>query len=156
MTDWTKIPLADRPHCSTPETHRLVESFQGKHRRLKICGDCGWPRRRGEDPRIGQASQRFNGLSFCHRCLTTWGFVDHHCTQTKRDGSGMFPLCELCWRELKPVERVPFYRIVFDSWRREAAHYGYASYGDKDWQEIERAVLNEDESGHVGLWERGE
>jgi hypothetical protein len=50
--------------------------------------------------------------------------------------SGVFPLCETCWSELTPAERLPFYRQVFDKWNSD----GYATF---DWPVWERSVLRE-------------
>lgn len=46
----------------------------------------------------------------------------------------MFPLCEQCWSELTPQNRLPFYRVLFEQWRFLGSEY-------HEWADIERAVL---------------
>lgn len=33
------------------------------------------------------------------------------------NGDGCFPLCEQCWGELTPEQRLPYYRTLLDSWK---------------------------------------
>ena len=75
------------------------------------------------------------GYSWCKRCGTPWKFIGEHATWY-RPGYGVFALCQPCWSELTPKERLPFYRQVFDDWERVGC-------GDREWPEIERAVLTE-------------
>jgi len=82
--------------------------------------------------RIGRVSQWLSpGFSWCEHCKTTWNWVWGHSTAFLwckgedltpdsegrfSGGSGMFPLCELCWRELTPETRLPYYLKVNASW----------------------------------------
>jgi hypothetical protein len=52
--------------------------------------------------------RRSTGYGDCSRCLLTWDVVDGH-TIAYATGCGCFPICNECWDELTPVERVPFY-----------------------------------------------
>lgn len=111
--------------------------------------------------RIGPISQWLSpGLGFCGHCETTWNWVWGHSTNFMTcegdpppprgpkatdgkvtAGSGMFPLCELCWREMTPAERLPYYRVLYDRWM--------ADYGSPvDWSVVERSVLNEPPQGY--------
>lgn len=92
------------------------------------------------DPRIGIASRAFSrpGVSHCYRCRTTWDFVAHHSTMY-RDGSGLFALCEGCWAELTPEQRLPFYFVLHQEWEWDARLAGYER--ENDWPDIEKAVL---------------
>ena len=66
--------------------------------------------------RIGKMSKLFTpNLSSCGKCKTTWGFVEPHNTQYSRC-YGMFPLCEECWSELTPQERLPYYEQLIKRW----------------------------------------
>jgi hypothetical protein len=86
--------------------------------------------------RIGRISDWFApGYSACSRCHTNWHFVEGHSTEYA-DGRGMFPLCEQCWSELKPVERLPFYRSLYERWKQDGPP-------ETKWRDIEFAVLNE-------------
>ena len=86
--------------------------------------------------RLGSAAQWLApGYSWCGRCETPWKFVDHHATYYQ-PGRGVFALCQKCWSELTPQERLPFYRQVYEEWERLGC-------GDREWPDIERAVLAE-------------
>lgn len=98
--------------------------------------------------RIGRVSQWITPrYSHCYRCQTTWGFVEGHSTYfsepsgVRSAASGYFPLCEACWHELSPQERLPFYRRLFDSYPRDA-------YPESFWPIWERTVLNEPPEGY--------
>jgi len=83
---------------------------------------------------------------WCTRCGRSWGFrprqdytgklgLQHHstpyclrevggqCDVEGCEGRGIeshgacFPLCEDCWSELTPEQRVPFYQILMDHWK---------------------------------------
>ena len=75
------------------------------------------------------------GYSWCKRCGTPWKFVEEHETWY-RPTHAVFALCRPCWPELTSEERLPYYRQVFDDWERFGC-------GDREWPEIERAVLTE-------------
>jgi hypothetical protein len=88
--------------------------------------------------RLGKTTHRLSpGYGHCHRCLTSWDYVDGHVT-TYQSGGGCFVLCEKCWRGLTPEERLPFYRQLFDEWERNGT--------DVEWWEIEFAVLFEEDA----------
>lgn len=71
------------------------------------------------------------GYSNCYRCKLTWNIVESH-TTAYNELWACFPLCEGCWGELTPDERLPYYRKMYDSWDAP----------EVDWMEIEKAVLN--------------
>lgn len=58
------------------------------------------------------------GYSWCEKCGTPWRFVAEHVTDYTAT-RGIFPLCEKCWAELSPEERLPFYWAVWSNWPRE-------------------------------------
>jgi hypothetical protein len=80
--------------------------------------------------------------SFCYRCGRPWCAAQGHDTQYT-EGSACFPLCEECWLELTPKERLPFYRHLVDDWIQDAklTRTSIEEYGIK-WREIEYAVLD--------------
>ena len=91
--------------------------------------------------RIGKVSQRLSpGFSWCGNCLTTWAYAHEHVTHYS-PGRGCFALCEKCWRELTPPQRLPFYADLFREWERTPHP---ADPLDGRWQEIREAVLNEE------------
>lgn len=58
-------------------------------------------------------------LARCYRCQTSfWGpiRVAHHSTSYSGPGRACFPLCERCWQQLAPAERLPFYEDLVDVW----------------------------------------
>lgn len=66
--------------------------------------------------RIGKISKILTpSYSGCGRCDTTWAFVDYHNT-FYTENNGMFPLCEKCWSELTPEQRLPYYYNLFIEW----------------------------------------
>lgn len=84
--------------------------------------------------RLGRISQRLTpSYGFCGRCQTSWRFVQgHHTYYTP--SRGCFPLCEKCWTELLPVERLPYYRRLWLAWTEQ---------DEQVWEQIETAVLGE-------------
>jgi len=81
---------------------------------------------------LGKMSQLINnGWSGCQRCGIIWGFTHPHITNYTHS-DGCFPLCESCWKDLTPEERLPFYRNLYTKW-------GTLSL---DWKKIEAAVLD--------------
>lgn len=69
----------------------------------------------------------------CGKCGLTWATVEGHSTRYT-ESEGMFPLCEKCWSELTPEQRLPYYRSLWESWEREIP-------GHANWNDIEKAVL---------------
>lgn len=86
----------------------------------------------------------------CRRCGSN---ETYHITPYPDDSSpgehGILPLCEACWRELSPEERLPWYRQLWDIWNTGGF---WIQYHDGTWHEwprcvswpvIEEAVLSE-------------
>lgn len=86
----------------------------------------------------------FPFYSACLRCGMPWRVTKHHSTNVT-ERSGMFPLCETCWKDLIPKERIPYYRKLYESWIRTAPSSlpdGTPYKGPNvTWSEIETAVL---------------
>lgn len=85
--------------------------------------------------RIGSISKILSpSYSSCEKCNTTWKFVEsHHTDYDEKNGKGCFSLCEKCWSELTPKERLEFYKIsraLF--WRNNS---------EEEWNMIVNAVL---------------
>lgn len=57
-----------------------------------------------------------DGYSACQACGTSWDQVAWHNTQYSVH-AGCFPLCEECWAERTPRERLPFYAQLLNLWR---------------------------------------
>lgn len=55
------------------------------------------------------------GYSHCYRCGMPWKFTESHSTMYD-GGRGCFPLCEDCWSDLTPDERLPFYERLISDW----------------------------------------
>jgi len=67
--------------------------------------------------------------------------VEMHSTMIT-EGMGSAPLCEMCWKELKPEDRVIFYVMNYHK------HYPQNTYYRcKEWEKglelVQKAVLNE-------------
>ena len=87
--------------------------------------------------RLGRLSWLLSpGYGWCLRCKTSWKFCEGHSTQYT-EGSGCFPLCEQCWSDLTPTQRLRYYRQLYDQWIQTG------SAPEIGWPEIERAVLSE-------------
>lgn len=93
-------------------------SFDGRRRLLFDQGlrqDREW----GMNARLGSISRTMTpGYGWCYACGTTWAFVQSHST-TYKQGHGCFPLCEKCWAERTPQERLPFYEILLARWEED-------------------------------------
>lgn len=86
--------------------------------------------------RIGKLSGYFSpGYGACFRCHTNWDYAHYHITDVPQSG-GCFALCEPCWTDLTPKERLPFYRQLFDRWVLDGCN-------DRDWNEYREAILSE-------------
>jgi hypothetical protein len=83
--------------------------------------------------RIGSISKILSpSYSSCEKCNTTWKFVKPHYTYYD-ESHGCFSLCEKCWSELTPKERLEFYKISRVSfWRNKS---------EEEWNMIVNAVL---------------
>lgn len=79
-------------------------------------------------------------LGQCGNCKVSWKWVDGHSTMFTQS-SGCFPLCEKCWSELTPEQRLPFYRELFDSNIASARKYNYPPPPESEWELIKAAVL---------------
>lgn len=89
--------------------------------------------------RLGRMAQLFApGYSWCLQCKTPWRFVKGHTTKYTQS-NGCFPLCEKCWAELTPEQRLPFYRALIIEWARQDCCNGEEF--DKTWHDIREAVL---------------
>lgn len=86
----------------------------------------------------------FPMYSACGRCGMPWRVTMRHSTRVN-EGGGMFPLCESCWKELTPQERIPYYKQLYDSWLKTyplTLPDGTPVSGpNMTWEEVEAAVL---------------
>lgn len=74
----------------------------------------------------------FAGYSNCGCCKRTWPLVRRHHATNYSNGRAMFPLCEACWKDLTPAQRMPYYMKLLDSWEESSngeEHNGM-SYND--------------------------
>jgi len=76
----------------------------------------------------------------CGHCGRTWDKVRGHSTLI--DGrTGMFPLCEDCWKAMTPQERLPYYFALYSSWVPDSIRYKSPLPFSRE--EMETAVLKE-------------
>lgn len=73
------------------------------------------------------------GYSTCGRCGSSWDRVNPHDTPYSEEG-GCFSLCEICWSQLTPKTRLPYYKALWVS--RDLG------FNHPKWRGLERAVLN--------------
>ena len=103
--------------------------------------------------RMGAASHRVApGYGGCLRCHTSWGIVEGHSTTLYMHSTyyggvvgcqGCFPLCEACWRDLSPAERLPYYQQLYACWQRDGVG------DDVPFWKWEIAVLHEGDGQRV-------
>lgn len=95
--------------------------------------------------RIGRISHLLTpGYSWCLRCKTSWPFVKYHATDYAKingNGHGCFPLCTKCWAELTPMQRLPFYRALIESWYAGGRSKYSGMTFDEEWALVNDAVL---------------
>lgn len=90
--------------------------------------------------RIGKISNLLApGYSHCRRCQTNWRFVTPH--DTDWGWKGCIALCEKCWRELTPEQRLPYYRSLIEWWHERWPDLRELSFNE-EWALVEEAVLN--------------
>lgn len=123
--------------------------------------------------RLGKASHLLAPhLSWCNKCLTTWNFVEprtvnyHNCTEKARRSiwrqqfpgrecpprykdppcAGLFALCQECWNELTPEQRLPYYYDLFwgIQWNDAESRRKDKTQQDMDlmWEEIQTSILS--------------
>lgn len=76
----------------------------------------------------------WNGIGYgsCECCGRSWKRAKYHQTYYgERGDGGLVALCERCWHELTPEQRVPYYRRLFARWTDRSPD---------EWEKIERAV----------------
>jgi hypothetical protein len=90
---------------------------------------------------VGMLAKPFSpGFGDCHRCGRTWNIAKHHITEFGK--GGCFPLCEACWSELTPIQRLPYYLKLFVGWVSHGGDNLNGEYWDNVWDAIEKAVLD--------------
>ena len=77
----------------------------------------------------------------CSRCSLSWKRVNGHITTIIDTNSGMFVLCDACWGELTPEDRLPHYRVAFDRNTFDAERNG-RTY-EYSWEDLKKSVLAE-------------
>ena len=79
------------------------------------------------------------GYGSCKRCGRTWNICKDHCTPYTEDefGGGCFPLCEECWSELLPEERLPYYIRLMDEWQK-----GGSDKPGRIWETLRKNVID--------------
>lgn len=85
---------------------------------------------------IGRTQQKnYSSYSTCMRCQLPWPLCDIH--DIKMDEtSSCFAICEDCWQELPPSERLVYYRALFNKWEMEGTHKWLK------WPQVEKNILN--------------
>ena len=79
----------------------------------------------------------YPNYSCCGRCHRPWAVCSGHAINYS-DSGGCFALCEKCWSELLPKERLPYYESVVKSWIHESPD-GY-KHGGMSWDELLKAL----------------
>lgn len=77
----------------------------------------------------------------CGRCKRTWPICEEHCTGYRESGGGCFPLCEQCWQELTPEQRLPYYHDLWISWQSCGCPDKNGVPWNEEWKQMKTAVL---------------
>lgn len=86
--------------------------------------------------KIGKISEMmFPDTASCGRCHMSFAIDVFHSTPY-RMGSGCFPLCEYCWKDMSPEERLPYYMELVDSW----VSHGDDNYNGVPWEKIREMI----------------
>ncbi len=72
------------------------------------------------------------GYSGCAHCGDTWNWKKIHSIPYNDRGSGMFPVCDECYKKLSPQERYDYCRALWRSWNSPGK--------DIDWDKIKEYV----------------
>jgi hypothetical protein len=109
---------------------------------LRIARQERRSRRDAIDFGVGAIEVRLavGGYGHCERCRETWATAAAHVT-TYTEHHGCFPLCEPCWRALRPAERLPYYQAMLRTWREQAGSPEELEQTNRDAPLIEAAVL---------------
>lgn len=83
----------------------------------------------------GSITQLFSHFGSCGRCNRNWGICQGHDTKYS-EYYGMFPLCEDCWQELTPEQRLPFYHATIERWESS----GRPDKNGVPWEDVYTAV----------------
>jgi len=87
---------------------------------------------------LGKVSEiMFPDFASCKRCHISIAVQDFHSTPYSK-GSGCFPLCEYCWNDMKPEERLPYYMGLVDSW----VLHGGGDYNGVSWEDVRSMISN--------------
>lgn len=99
------------------------------------AGPCtSWPLwlRKLVAPTLRRLNPRY---SFCGRCGVPWSHIAGHFTRYK-PAYRCFPLCEPCWAALKPQQRLPHYRELWERWED-------GGHNDVEWEDLRVAVFRD-------------
>lgn len=117
LHDSTLIELANWFRATDPYRHNSVDAYDVLVHRLEF--------RRRLGPMIAKVTPH---TSTCSSCGLPWTLVDGH-TVSYSGSSGMFPVCEQCWRDLLSLGRtdeiIGYHIALRDSWEREARASGH-------------------------------
>lgn len=70
------------------------------------------------------------GYSGCLRCGDSWNWKRRHSLWLSGN-QGIFPLCEECWLELSPEQKLHYCEQLFNEWEAISAKHGL-SLEDKE------------------------
>lgn len=92
----------------------------------------------------GKIIQSIFGYGSCVRCWRPWNVVKYHVTNLRgnNDGTGIFPMCQECWKELSPEKRLIYYKIMWCGWSASIEDKNHAEETYFMWPTIEKAVLS--------------
>lgn len=78
--------------------------------------------------------------SNCGCCGCNFFIAKAHITPYGDDGGAGYALCEACWKDLVPEERLPYYCETYEWWATRVDTDNGISWGQA-WQNMKTAVL---------------
>lgn len=84
----------------------------------------------------------YPNISVCGHCGCNWEIVGAHNTPYGEKENACFSLCEGCWQDLTPEQRLPHYRNLYKLWQSlsKKEHMNGTPW-EQVWREMETAVL---------------
>jgi len=124
--------------------YRMIDNrIKREHQKIYESRETASPELKARIEKGIVEQQLYPGRGTCSRCGRPWGAVEGHATWYT-EGHGCFPLCEECWEELTPEQRLPYYRQWIDDSVWQSHLFGYPQYAEKTenmWPELKKAVL---------------
>ena len=86
---------------------------------MSLVGNYLQARKPRTPRRLRNAIGRAQGFGSCYHCHDTWNYSKEHATYYD-NGFACFALCQRCWQQMTPNQRMPYYMLLISNWIRQA------------------------------------